>query len=70
MPELTGPQLAEQMRIEHPSLPVLFTSGYNEEGMQGTGIVSGLGIAFLQKPFVPDDLVRLLGELLEVDATV
>ena len=67
MPEMTGPELAEALRMDHPGLPVLFTSGYNEEGMEGTGVVSGLGIAFLQKPFVPDDLVRLLGELLETE---
>ncbi|HEX6587576.1 MAG TPA: ATP-binding protein [Longimicrobiales bacterium] len=64
MPEMTGPELAEALRADHPGLPVLFTSGYNEDGMEGTGVVSGLGIAFLQKPFVPDDLVRLLTELL------
>ena len=65
MPEMTGPELAEALRTDHPGLPVLFTSGYNEDGMEGTGVVSGLGIAFLQKPFVPDDLVRILAELLD-----
>ena len=33
--------------------------------MLGTGVVSGLGIAFLQKPFAPDDLLRLVDELLD-----
>ncbi|HUF12956.1 MAG TPA: ATP-binding protein [Longimicrobiales bacterium] len=65
MPELTGPELAEQLRAKRPGTPVLFTSGYNEEGMHGNGVVPGLGIAFLQKPFVPDELLRMLGELLE-----
>ena len=65
MPELTGPELAEELRADHPDLPVLFTSGYNDQGMDGNGMVSGLGIAFLQKPFMPEDLLDLLGQLLE-----
>ena len=65
MPELTGPELAERLRAERPELPVLFTSGYNDQGMEGSGVVSGLGIAFLQKPFVPEELTRMLAELLE-----
>jgi CheY-like chemotaxis protein len=65
MPELTGPELAEELRADRPDLPVLFTSGYNDQGMEGSGVVSGLGIAFLQKPFVPDELTRMLAQLLE-----
>jgi len=68
MPELTGPELAEQLRAERPNMPVLFTSGYNDQGMDGSGVVSGLGIAFLQKPFVPEELTTLLAELLAQDA--
>ena len=68
MPELTGPELAEQLRAERPELRVLFTSGYNDQGMDGNGVVSGLGIAFLQKPFVPEELTSMLAELLAQDA--
>ncbi|AWM37143.1 Blue-light-activated protein [Gemmata obscuriglobus] len=59
MPELSGPQLAEQVRLRCPDIRVLFISGYpREELPQNT--MPREGDRFLHKPFAA---VQLLVEL-------
>jgi PAS domain S-box-containing protein len=55
MPELDGYELANRLRAERPDLPVLFMSGYGDTDPAGP---------FLQKPFGPDALVRMVAEVL------
>ena len=49
MPNMTGRDLAERVRMKHPDIKVLFISGDTEE-------VSGPNEAFLAKPFNIDEL--------------
>ena len=63
MPEMSGPQVLEQIRVKHPMLKVLFMSGYTDEAMVHHGILDS-GAPFLQKPFLPETLARKVREAL------
>lgn len=66
MPHMSGAELVEQLRREHPSLKVIFMSGYT--GTSNASINKALempGVAFLQKPFRLNALVTQVEELLE-----
>jgi CheY-like chemotaxis protein len=55
MPEFDGYELAKRLHAERPDLPVVFMSGYGDTDPVGP---------FLQKPFAPDALVRMVAEVL------
>jgi two-component system cell cycle sensor histidine kinase/response regulator CckA len=58
MPEMSGPQLASQLRAHLPSLPVVFMTGYSEAPLE-------LGSsALLEKPFSSADLAHELARTL------
>jgi PAS domain S-box-containing protein len=64
MPEMAGPELAEQVRAVRPGLPTLFVSGYTAETLSSRG---GLppGSAFVEKPFAAATLLQALRGLLD-----
>ena len=64
MPEMSGKDLAEQLRARWPNLRVLFTSGYTEDTIVHHGAVDA-GVNFLAKPYFPADLVRRVREALD-----
>jgi CheY-like chemotaxis protein len=64
MPDMSGRQLAEQVKERRPDIRVLFVSGYTDDAIIRHGILEP-GIAFLQKPFSPDVLARKVREVLE-----
>jgi len=68
MPEMSGPQVLEQMRARHPEMKVLFMSGYTDEAMMHHGILDS-GAPFLQKPFLPETLARKVREALAPSAS-
>ncbi len=49
MPGMDGPTMVRAARIDHPSLPVLFMSGYAEEQLRKSIDIDD--VAFLPKPF-------------------
>ena len=53
MPRLSGPELAEQLRILRPALEVLFMSGYNDSRLVNRGVAQS-SAHLLVKPFTPD----------------
>jgi PAS domain S-box-containing protein len=67
MPRMGGQETLRHLRERRPHLPVIMMSGYTEEAValqfsdQGTGMT-----AFLQKPFLAEDLMDLLRQTLEV----
>ena len=63
MPEMSGPQLAQQIRLRQPDLKVLFLSGYTDSALVHNGVLN-MEKNFLQKPFTPDSLARKVREVL------
>jgi PAS domain S-box-containing protein len=64
MPEMGGPELAEQLFPFHREMQVLFVSGYPD----GAIIRRGIGdrpTAYLQKPFTAEALARKVREVLD-----
>src|SRR5262249_31098611 len=64
LPEMNGREFAEKLKISRPWVKVLFMSGYAEETIGSRGIIAE-DVAFLPKPFSPDELTAKLRELLE-----
>lgn len=62
MPEMSGPQLVERARALHPSLPVLFMTGYAEEQLPG---LTQDGCSLIRKPFTPAALGERLALLIQ-----
>jgi CheY-like chemotaxis protein len=65
MPDMGGRELVDRLKRNRPDLPVLFVSGYSEEGFHGNRGLRA-GDHFLQKPFTPDGLVRMVREMLSL----
>jgi DNA-binding response OmpR family regulator len=55
MPHLNGLEVAARVRALNPDVPILFTSGYNQQ--ESSDRLAEIGRAgFLQKPFRPSEL--------------
>ncbi len=60
MPRMGGHETLLQLRERCPDLPVILMSGYTEQEV-ATKLLDGTGaVAFLQKPFLPEDLTSAL----------
>ncbi len=63
MPEMTGAELAQELRLRFPDLPVLLMSGYNEDLVLGT-VLKTARTAYIQKPFSMDNLNQAVHDLM------
>lgn len=59
MPDIGGPQLAERLLRMSPGLRVIYMSGYSNDELRKRGA------AFLNKPFNPASLAKLVRETLD-----
>jgi PAS domain S-box-containing protein len=65
MPDgIMGTDLIEKLVVARPALPVIFTSGYSQES-DGHRLSLVEGDNFLQKPYRPAALIRLIRDRLE-----
>ena len=64
MPGMNGKELAMRLRSHFAELKVLYMSGYSDN-LPVTGDESQGQTTFLQKPFFPEDLIRLVREILQ-----
>ncbi len=64
MPQMNGRELAERLTPLRPSMKVLYMSGYTEDEVIRQGVLE-TDMAFLQKPFAPNDLVHKVHEMLD-----
>jgi PAS domain S-box-containing protein len=63
MPEMGGPELANQMRSRSPRTKVLFCSGYTEDAITRDGKLQR-GTSFMQKPYSVATLASRVREVL------
>jgi two-component system, cell cycle sensor histidine kinase and response regulator CckA len=64
MPGMNGRELHQRLVALRPGLKALYMSGYTADIIAHRGIVDE-GMAFLPKPFTPQDLVRKVREALD-----
>ena len=61
MPRMGGSEALRQIRERRPELPVVLMSGYTEQEVTSKLLDNSAGaVGFLQKPFLPEDLARVL----------
>jgi PAS domain S-box-containing protein len=63
MPKRGGRDVAESLARLHPGVKVLYMSGYTDESIVHRGVLEE-GIAFIEKPFTPDALLRKVRQVL------
>ncbi len=66
MPKMTGYEACRQMKQieELRNIPVIFLSAKGQDEEVQTGIDAG-AVAYILKPFSPEDLTRQIGEILK-----
>jgi two-component system, cell cycle sensor histidine kinase and response regulator CckA len=64
MPRMGGQQLAEQLLRTRPATKVLYMSGYPNDGIAHSGILSA-GVVLLEKPFTREILSRRVRQVLD-----
>jgi len=63
MPQMSGPELAKNLKKVRRNTDVLYMSGYADDKL-GNISESGSELTFIQKPFYIDDLARKIQEIL------
>ncbi len=61
---LSGVELAQRLIMLYPKIKVLYISGYSDEAIVHHGLTEP-GVAFLQKPFTTDLLIRKVRDVLD-----
>jgi two-component system cell cycle sensor histidine kinase/response regulator CckA len=62
MPGMDGPAMVRAVRVQYPSMPVLFMSGYAEEQLRKSIDIDN--VAFLPKPFSVNQLAEAARDVL------
>ncbi len=65
MPKLNGQAVYEAIKAIRPEIPILFSSGYSPNS-DITEFIKKAGTYLIQKPFIPNDLLRMVRNVLEI----
>ena len=68
MPKMTGYEACREIKQidDLKNIPVIFLSAKGQDEEKQTGIDAG-AVAYILKPFAPDDLTRQIGEILKAN---
>jgi PAS domain S-box-containing protein len=66
MPNLGGPELAEQLNRQFPRMKVLYMSGYTDDAVVRHGLLQDT-LALLQKPYTPISLAQKVRQVLDAN---
>ena len=66
MPGMSGLELYEKLNTRHCTLPVIFITGHGDVPMAVSALKKG-AVDFIEKPFGDKDMLRLVGQCLELD---
>ena len=61
MPSMSGDRVFNEIRRIQPEARIILVSGYSEE-QAAEGFAGGALAGFLQKPFLPTELIALVGQ--------
>jgi CheY-like chemotaxis protein len=69
MPQMSGPELAQRLTQQMPSLKVLFMSGYPDDSIVHHGVLN-TGVRLISKPYETTELARVVRDVLDEGACV
>jgi PAS domain S-box-containing protein len=69
MPEINGRELSEELAAVRPEMKILYMSGYTDDTVVRHGVLEER-MAFLQKPFTADSLLRKVRDVLDTRSPV
>ena len=64
MPSLLGTELAARLKRDNPHVKIILISAFADDST--VDISTSLGIPLLSKPFVPDRLLEVIAQLLDL----
>ena len=69
MPGMNGRTMAERLRVARPRTVVMYMSGYTDDDAALRGVLEP-GASYIQKPFAPAELLRVVRQTLDARETL